>query len=465
MVFSSGIFLFLFLPVLLIAYYNPICRKRWLQNLILLMASVFFYAWGEPVFVFVMLFSVVVNWGAALFIAGNNTVLRKLIFIGILIWNVGLLFVCKYLGFFAQNLGLLLHKDAKYFSVDIALPIGISFFTFQILSYVIDVYRKRVAVEKNPLYVGLYITMFPQLVAGPIVRYETVADEIRNRKENWEDFINGTSRFVIGMAKKMLLANYLGQLADYVWGLSEKSVLMAWIGAVAYTFQIYYDFSGYSDMAIGLGNMFGFHFEENFNYPYISKSITEFWRRWHMSLSQWFRDYVYIPLGGNRVGKGRIIFNLFVVWLLTGIWHGANWTFVCWGLFYFALLMVERACKIDVKKGISHIYTMLFVMLAWVLFRADSLTQAMDYWGNLIGAGTTGFADNGAILLILRYKWMILVAAVGATPVLNMIGEKLKIKSMTAYEVLKSMSILLLFILSLIAIAKNTYNPFIYFNF
>ena len=465
MVFSSGIFLFLFLPVLLIAYYNPICRKRWFLNLVLFMASVFFYAWGEPVFVFVMLFSVFLNWGFGILISRSREWKRKLLFVTILIWNIGLLFVYKYLGFFAENLGILLHSDSKYFSVSIALPIGISFFTFQILSYIIDVYRAKVSAEKNPLYVGLYITMFPQLVAGPIVRYETIANEIRERKENWNDFSSGLTRFVIGMAKKMLLANYLGQLADYVWGIEDKTVLLAWIGAIAYTFQIYYDFSGYSDMAIGLGRMFGFHFEENFNYPYISKSITEFWRRWHMSLSQWFRDYVYIPLGGSRVGNCRRIFNLFVVWLLTGIWHGANWTFICWGLFYFVLLVIEKFGKADVKKGVSHIYTLFFVILAWVLFRADSLSQALTYWGNLFGIGTHGFMDEKAVLLCMQYKWMVLAAAVGATPLAIRAGQWIKAKSLPFYEIGKSLFIVILFGLSVMAIAKNTYNPFIYFNF
>lgn len=466
MVFSSGIFLFLFLPVLWAFYYNPIYKKREFRNATLFLASLFFYAWGEPVFVVIMLLSVVMNYLLALWIEkakGKNH--RKGLLVVDILWNLGLLFVYKYLGFICSNLGLLFHGDDSYYRVEIALPIGISFFTFQILSYVADVYRKEVEAEKNMLHVGLYITMFPQLVAGPIVRYQTIADEIVNRKENFEDFSVGCMRFVVGLGKKVLIANIVGELADYIWQLDERTVLIAWMGAIAYTMQIYFDFSGYSDMAIGLGRMFGFHFEENFNYPYVSKSITEFWRRWHMSLSQWFRDYVYIPLGGNRAGKMRTFWNLFVVWLLTGIWHGANWTFICWGLLYFLLLMFEKSIGVNVKKGISHVYTMFFVILAWVLFRSNSITEAVGYWGNMFGIGTSGLIDPTTITLFRSYILVWPVVAIGCTSLPKKVAQWIRKKQEELYSVLLVLGTVSIFMLSVVYLVKNTYNAFIYFNF
>ncbi|MDR2137258.1 MAG: MBOAT family protein, partial [Synergistaceae bacterium] len=346
MVFSSTVFLFLFLPGLLAVYYNPFFlfsksphKGRTFRNTILLLASLCFYAWGEPLFVFAMMASILVNWGFGLLLARGKS--KKGVLTAAVIYNVGLLFVFKYLSFTLRNVDYVFRTGV---TVDIALPIGISFFTFQLMSYVFDVSRTPELARRNPLDVALYVSLFPQLIAGPIVRFETIAGEIRGRVETSRDFTEGMTRFVFGLGKKLLIANYVGFLADEIFASSlPLSAATAWIGAIAYTLQIYFDFSGYSDMAIGLGWMFGFHFEENFDYPYISKSITEFWRRWHISLSTWFRDYLYIPLGGNRGSKSRTIFNLFIVWLLTGMWHGANWTFIVWGLYYFVLLLAERA--------------------------------------------------------------------------------------------------------------------------
>lgn len=318
MVFSSTVFLFLFLPLILIIYYNPIVKNRKFRNIFLLLVSLGFYAWGEPVFVFVMMLSIIINWFLALKIDKNEKKKRYVILA--ILYNVGLLFVFKYLSFFANNMGLLFKVDK--ITLNIALPIGISFFTFQMLSYVLDVYFNKAKVQKNLLYVGLYVSLFPQLIAGPIVRYETIANEIETRQENTKDFCDGIYRFVYGLGKKVLISNYVGLVVDNIFvsmNITPISTATAWLGAIAYTLQIYFDFSGYSDMAIGLGKMFGFHFNENFNYPYMAKSITDFWRRWHISLSTWFRDYVYIPLGGNRVSNKRHIFNLFIVWLLTGM--------------------------------------------------------------------------------------------------------------------------------------------------
>lgn len=465
MVFSSGTFLFFFLPVLLFFYYNPIFKGRRYRNYVLFIGSVLFYAWGEPVFVFLLLFSVAVNWGIGLLIAASDRKGKqrgKGWMITGVVWNLLLLVVFKYLHFLAANLGLLLHGDAGRYGVSVELPIGISFFTFQIMSYIIDVYRKKVQVQKNVFYVGMYIMMFPQLIAGPIVRYETVEDEILNRKETPEEFTAGIARFVFGLGKKALLANYLGQMADFVWTAQERSVLLAWIGAVAYTMQIYYDFSGYSDMAIGLGRMFGFHYDENFNYPYIAKSVTEFWRRWHISLSVWFRDYVYIPLGGNRAGKGKTYWNLFLVWLLTGIWHGANWTFVLWGLGYFVLLVIEKSTGKTGEKGISHLYTMFFVTLLWVLFRSGSIAQAGSFIGTMFGIGAAGLVGEKAAVF-LSYNLILLITGVlGCFPMVPAIRKKLSVK---AREWVTAGGMLVVFSLSVVALVAGDYNPFIYFNF
>jgi D-alanyl-lipoteichoic acid acyltransferase DltB (MBOAT superfamily) len=365
-----------------------------------------------------------------------------------------------------KNIGLLLRDDAL--SINIALPIGISFFTFQIMSYIFDVYYKKAKVQKSIINIALYISLFPQLIAGPIVRYETVAEEIENRAVTPEDFTEGIARFVIGLAKKLLIANYAGFIADKVFALAGNlSVASAWLGAIAYTLQIFFDFSAYSDMAIGLGRMFGFHFLENFRYPYSAVSISDFWRRWHISLGAWFRDYVYIPLGGNRVSKARLVGNLFIVWLLTGIWHGANWTFVAWGLFYFALLLFERFTGFPKKPGaLSHVYTLFFVITGWVLFRSESIALAGIYLGAMFGIGAKGLADETFYLYLSNGKWILLTGILLSTPIVSLCKEKLRIHAGSrVYQALSSAGLVVLFCLSLLVCIKSTYNPFIYFNF
>ena len=365
-------------------------KFRTYKNLVLLAFSILFYTWGEPTFVLVMILSIIANYTFGRLIYKYRNKDKLLLWISI-VFNLGILFIFKYLCFTLQNIGWLINKD--FSSIKIALPIGISFFTFQAMSYVIDVYKKKVEVQKSLFNLGLYIALFPQLIAGPIVRYETIAKEIEKRDENYDDFAEGTVRFIQGLAKKVIIANNVALVADAAFETptNELSTAFAWLGAIAYTLQIYFDFSGYSDMAIGLGRMFGFHFLENFNYPYMASSITDFWRRWHISLSSYFRDYIYFPLGGSRVNsKNRHIFNLFVVWLLTGIWHGANWTFIAWGLFYFVLLVIEKQTGLDKKKAwYGHIYTMFFVILAWVLFRTTNISSAYEYLKVM-------FVSNGA---------------------------------------------------------------------
>jgi len=464
MVFSSTVFLFLFLPLVLIIYYNPIVKNRKFRNIFLLLVSLGFYAWGEPVFVFVMMLSIIINWFLALKIDKNEKKKRYVILA--ILYNVGLLFVFKYLSFFANNMGLLFKVDK--ITLNIALPIGISFFTFQMLSYVLDVYFNKAKVQKNLLYVGLYVSLFPQLIAGPIVRYETIANEIETRQENTKDFCDGIYRFVYGLGKKVLISNYVGLVVDNIFvsmNITPISTATAWLGAIAYTLQIYFDFSGYSDMAIGLGKMFGFHFNENFNYPYMAKSITDFWRRWHISLSTWFRDYVYIPLGGNRVSNKRHIFNLFIVWLLTGMWHGANWTFIVWGLFYFILLIMEKKTNIVQKMGFfSYIYTMFFVIIGWVIFRSDNFSVLKQYLGYMFGIGSNGIVDSMAIDYIKFSGIALVVGIIASFPIGKFIKEKIKINN-NIKDILEMIFVVIIFILSILVCIRSTYNPFIYFNF
>lgn len=478
MLFSSTTFIYLFLPIVLFFNFIVFKKSRLLQNVFLLFASLFFYAWGEPKFVLVMIASIVVNWFIGLIISKKRDSKRisKLIIAFDVAFNLGLLFVFKYLtfagGILKDVLGLDLHIP------NIALPIGISFFTFQAMSYVIDVYRQKGEVQTNILYVGLYISFFPQLIAGPIVRYETIADEIKNRKETIDDFFNGFARFVVGLSKKVLLANSFAILADQTFdtaGNGESiSVMFSWLGAVAYTLQIFFDFSGYSDMAIGLGRMFGFHFLENFDYPYISTSITEFWRRWHMSLGQWFRDYVYIPLGGSREGTGKTIRNLFVVWLLTGIWHGANYTFIFWGLSYFVLLILE---KYVIRPGIRgaavrfvwRVFTLLCVNFLWVLFNAPSMNYAMNYLLSMAGWFRTpaGFAAPSVLRVLREFGIYYLLGLLFAAPVLRKFEQKLE-TSATGRAVLTYVSPVLYILMFLWAVSfliLGAHNPFIYFNF
>ena len=472
MLFSSTTFIYLFIPLVLFFNFIVFKKSRLLQNLFLLFASLFFYAWGEPKFVLIMIASIVVNWFFGLVISKKRdcSKLSKLIIALDVAFNLGLLFVFKYLTFAGGILkdvsGLDLHIS------NIALPIGISFFTFQAMSYVIDVYRQKGEVQTNILYVGLYISFFPQLIAGPIVRYETIADEIKNRKETIDDFFNGFARFVVGLSKKVLLANSFAILADQTFDTASNgesiSVMFSWLGAVAYTLQIFFDFSGYSDMAIGLGRMFGFHFLENFDYPYISTSITEFWRRWHMSLGTWFRDYLYIPLGGSRCSKVRNIFNLFVVWTLTGIWHGPNFTFLAWGLMYFVLLVIEKLTGIHKKNGkvinvFKWFYTILFVVLGWVLFRASSISDAFEYLKSMFGLNGNVFLDGMFTGWFTQNLILIIIGFVLCTPIFRMLSEKTKNSNIVGY--VKTGALICLFVLSVASLVSSSYNPFIYFNF
>ncbi len=444
-----------------------------MQNVFLLIMSLIFYGWGEPKFVFAMLGSITINWLFGLLVhkfkSQDKTVAAKIcIFIDCLL-NLGMLFVFKYLNFTSEIIFSIFGENSPI--PKIALPIGISFFTFQAMSYVIDIYRDRGEVQKNILNVGLYIAFFPQLIAGPIVRYETVAEEIKHRKETADDFFDGFTRFVIGLGKKVLLANNVALIADNVFGqvgFGPVSSAAAWLGAVAYTLQIFFDFCGYSDMAIGLGKMFGFHFLENFNYPYISKSITEFWRRWHMSLGTWFRDYVYFPLGGSRVKKSRAISNLFVVWLLTGIWHGANWTFIVWGLLYFVLLAIEKNSGITQKEGkllnvAKWLYTMFFVIIGWVIFRAENLGIAVNYIGYMFGINNRTADFEPFMAMLYQSITIIAIGIVCSTPIFKILGEKIKENFFT--NIIYACMIAVIFVLSVSSLVSSSYNPFIYFNF
>lgn len=461
MVFSSGIFLFLFLPIVLLIYYNPLIRSRSFRNIFLFLASIIFYAWGEPVYVLLMLSSIVVNWlfGRCIMAGKNSTVIAALA----VVYNLAFLFVFKYLDFAITNCNNLLNLSIPLFGIE--LPIGISFYTFQAMSYVIDVKRKPELAQRSLLNVGLYIACFPQLIAGPIVRYETVAQQIRERTESWNDVTVGLRRFLWGLAKKVILANNLAKFADLAFDGTELSTALAWLGAAAYMLQIYFDFSGYSDMAIGLGRMFGFRFDENFNYPYAASGITDFWRRWHISLSTWFRDYVYIPLGGNRVRPARHILNLFLVWLLTGIWHGANWTFILWGLIYFLLLMLEKYTPLKrVPKLVGHLYTLLAVCLCWVLFRAASLSSALEYLKAMFGAAPLGIWDGNASIVLTNGFVYFLLGAVLSFPIVPYFAKKTFVQKPVVQYLLAFFQ-LLVFLLTIGFILSSSYDPFIYFNF
>lgn len=461
MVFSSTVFLFLFLPLTLVLYYNPFFSNRKFRNIVLLAASLLFYAWGEPVYVGLMVISIFMGWFIGLRIekTKNKSCKQMALWLGCC-FHIGMLFIFKYLSFTLRQFGFPIESLAN-----IALPIGISFFTFQILSYILDIYYGKAHAKQNPLDVGLYIALFPQLIAGPIVRYDTIEKQLYQRKETVDYFCEGMQRFIYGLGKKVLIANYMAQIADNIFmGRTELSVATAWFGAIAYTLQIYFDFSGYSDMAIGLGKMFGFKFPENFAYPYISRSVTEFWRRWHISLGLWFRDYVYIPLGGNRVGKMRWIGNLFIVWGLTGLWHGANWTFIVWGLFYFGLLLFEKITGFVDKLGIiGHIYALIAIILGWVIFRSASITSGIDYLAVMLGFSDAALVDN-VFYYYLSGSWEILMLAVIlSVPIWPYFQKKFEYKAF--WQFAEPVIAAAIFIISLLVSVGDSYNPFIYFNF
>lgn len=473
MVFSSVIFIFYFLPAVFILYFC--CSfSRTLQNLILLLVSLIFYAYGEPVNIILLIASVLINSLAGFLVSRGSDKARKFYMILAVTVNLGILFVYKYLGFVSGMFSQVLKIPA----FNIALPIGISFFTFQSISYVVDVYRGE-SKPANPLTVGLYISFFPQLIAGPIIRYDTVEDQIRNRKCSFEKFGVGMSRFAVGVVKKVLLANTFATLADDIFNWSSIGsdllpvpVTLAWLGSIAYTLQIYYDFSAYSDMAIGLALCFGFIYPENFNYPYAAESISDFWKRWHISLTDWFRKYVYFPLGGSRVkNRDRMVRNLFIVWMLTGIWHGANWTFLFWGLFYFVVQLAERFFDYPEKMGKAarHIYTFLVVNFAWVVFRANDLFQAGVFYKNMFGANKNGFFSDTAWMLV-RENWVFLLAGLFfMLPVSKEINTYMYDNPKNGLSKVLSAAytpmILFLFVISVSFLMSGSYNPFIYFNF
>ena len=472
MLFTSLEFLFLFFPIVLgINFLFPAkARNYWLT-----IASLFFYAWGEPTFVIVMIFSIVLNYFMALRISEisvENKAKRKFFLAFTVLANLSILFVYKYMNFVTDILhGFFPETEiTKY-----VLPIGISFFTFQALSYVVDVYR-GVPVQKNLAYIGLYISLFPQLIAGPIVRYTTIADQINHRVVTSEMFSKGMLRFVRGFNKKVLLSNVLAIVADEAFGAEELTVTLAWLGAICYTLQIFFDFSGYSEMAIGIGLMLGFTFLENFDYPYISKTITEFWRRWHMSLGTWFRDYVYFPLGGSRVkSRWRLVFNLSVVWLATGIWHGASWNFILWGVLYGVIIIIEKLFSIpqhvDEKKVLRvfyQIFTMFMVVFGWVLFRAVDLTSAVDYLKAMFGFAPGGLVNDAAIRSLLDFSITIVAGIICSTPLVLFLKNKISARFERGALVCDTATYVvqgLLFVVSVSFIVMNAHNPFIYFNF
>lgn len=466
MVFSSTIFIFLFLPLVLLCYF--LAPKK-LKNYILLLFSLVFYIFGGPKFLVVLLLVVLIDYIGAILI--NKTKKKKLFLILTLILNIATLVYFKYTGFFLENLNNFFGFEITI--PDIVLPIGISFYTFQAMSYVIDVYRNKVALQKNYFILLLYVSLFPQLVAGPIVRYETIEKELKTRKTTFQDVEYGIRRFILGLAKKVIIANQMGALADTIFTSSDISTPVAWLGAIAYMFQIYFDFSAYSDMAIGLGRIFGFKFLENFNFPYISKSITEFWRRWHISLSTWFRDYIYIPLGGNRKGIRRQIINLFIVWLLTGFWHGAEWNFIIWGLYYFVFLMLEKFVfnKVLAKtlNVIRHVYTLFIILIGWVIFRCDSLTSLKEMFVSMFTLKITEFSLNELLIYLETYAIYFVLAIIFSMPVYYKIVDKINSlkegKLKLALNIFHYGSLIIVFIITIMFLAYSSYNPFIYFRF
>lgn len=466
MVFSSTIFLCVYLPLVLLGYY--ICPKKG-RNLFLLIASLVFYAWGEPKYVFLMIFSILVNYifGRLMDKNRENKKRLKLMLVLSVVIDLGLLSVFKYTDFIITNVNAIF--GSSFDLLKIALPIGISFYTFQAMSYTIDVYRNDVRVQKNLIDFGMYITMFPQLIAGPIVRYADVQDQLADRSVTTADFSEGVMRFVVGLGKKVLLANQMGAVWSEIYALGgDVSALMAWTGAIAYTFQIYFDFSGYSDMAIGLGRMFGFKFPENFRYPYQSVSITDFWRRWHITLSTWFKEYLYIPLGGNRRGLARQALNLLIVWSLTGFWHGAGWNFVMWGLYYFVILFIEKLFLLKaldkLPKLFRHVYALLLIVIGWVIFASDDVGVLLPYLGSMFGAnGAVGGMD---VYTLFTKAVLLIICCVASTelPKRLFLSATGAMNEKAAFTIKSVMTIALL-ALSMILLIGDSYNPFLYFRF
>lgn len=467
MLFSSATFLYMFLPVVLTVYF--LSPKRF-KNGVLLLSSLFFYGWGEPKYIVLMVVSIISGYISGLLIEHQKKpVYRKLFLFSSLAFGLGLLGYFKYADFFVQNLnsvtGLLIPLPK------IMLPIGISFYTFQISSYSIDVYRRDTKAQKNLISFAAYVVLFPQLIAGPIVRYADIAYELENRSSTLENTYSGLGRFIVGLSKKVVLANTLGELCVLFRNSDDKSVLFYWIFAAAFTMQVYFDFSGYSDMAIGLGKVFGFNFLENFNYPLISKTISEFWRRWHMSLGSWFRDYLYIPLGGNRVSKPRWLFNITVVWALTGLWHGAAWNFVLWGMIFAVLLVFEKFWFGNIIKKapsfISHLYVLFFILISFVIFNASSGTEVINDLRGLFGIGGIPFISLDTIYYLSSFGVILILAAIFSTPIPKNIKAFIVSKPLgeTIVNIAYPITLILLFLLVNAYLISGSYNPFLYFRF
>lgn len=480
MVFSTSIFIYLFLPITLIIYY--LAPKKG-KNLIILLSGLLFYSWGEPIYVIVMLISTMIDYFAGLIMNHfeGRKVPRRICLIVSIVMNLGLLGIFKYSGFIAENINaiagtqLIDINNMNFFGIEYLpmnmLPIGISFFTFQSMSYTIDLYLGNVKVQKNPISFAAFVTLFPQIVAGPIVRYDDVAKELDDRSITIDLIYDGIIKFIIGLSKKVLIANSIGALWTSIKAtdIANVSVVSSWLGILAFTFQIYFDFSGYSDMAVGLGKMMGFNFPKNFDYPYLSKSISEFWRRWHITLGAWFKSYVYIPLGGNRKGMARTIFNLAVTWFLTGVWHGASWNFILWGTLYGVVIILEKLFLGKLLEKIpdifGHIYTMLLVILGWVLFDTADLPTAGAYIAKMFGVGGGAFIDSMAMYQIATYGITFIICIIGCTNLPKLAVEALKKKSAVLVNYGGIAVMTGMFIICAAYLVDQTYNPFLYFNF
>lgn len=465
MLFTSISFLYYFLPASIIIYF--ITPKKY-KNIILLIASLLFYFYGEPKYVFLMILEIIIAYIGAILIDKYKNQSKNILIITLFI-HVFLLIIFKYTDFIIQTINDISNANIKL--LNIALPIGISFYTFQIISYIIDVYNGKVKVQRNIIKLATYVSLFPQLVAGPIVRYQTVEKELDNRVHSFNNFAYGIRRFSVGLAKKVLIANALGELCSKAPATSEETVVFFWIFGISYMLQLYFDFSAYSDMAIGLGRIFGFHFPENFNYPYISKSITEFWRRWHISLSTWFKDYVYIPLGGNRVSRYKQIRNILIVWLLTGIWHGANWTFLIWGLLFGIILIIE---KIFLNKFmeklpsfIRRIYVLFIVMILFIIFSSDNMSVALSNIKGLFGMNGEAFINDYTLHYLNSYLPVLIIALFGATPFIKILIDKLR-KNKYVNNIINILEPILIVVILVVVtsyLIDNSYNPFLYFRF
>ncbi len=461
MVFSSIFFLFYFLPIVLVVYYLSPSKFK---NIVLLLSSLLFYFYGEPKYVLLMISIIIITYIFGILINNYRKQSKLLLVISIIIITGNLIYF-KYINFIVENINFFISNKLDF--VHLALPIGISFYTFQVISYLIDIYIGKAKVQKNILKLAMYVSLFPQLIAGPIVRYTTIENQIDKREYSFKKFSNGIRRFIIGLGKKVLIANILGVLINKFLATYDNSVLFYWLYAISGMLQIYFDFSGYSDMAIGIGKMFGFEFLENFNYPYIAKSITDFWRRWHISLSTWFRDYIYIPLGGNRVSTLKWIRNILVVWFLTGLWHGAQWNFIIWGLYFGILLILEKIILQKylnkIPKIFTRIYTLIIVMISFIVFNNQKLSETIKCLEGLIGINTSSIISDESIYYLKSYFVVLLIGIIGATPAVKMICSKIKPKGIK--NLLEPIFLLFIFIISTSYIIDDSFNPFLYFRF